>query len=139
MTRFNHILSVILFFALVGLAKAEECSAVNSLAALQSFKQPEQNLRIGPAGFYADAANGECYVLHASAAEFEEQNPTLSATYTSAIERIAEADTETLKRAQPGCGQACTPNSGCLWPCVCTYQFTLTDTLGEYDIYKCTS
>lgn len=124
--RLFAVAAVCLTFA--GVSFATNCEAVSDLETLQSKKSADKNLRIGPGGFFADAADESCYVLSIDQPGFKEQNPTLATTYNDIIGNTATSkrlDTQLEARAKPGCGQVCTLSEGCLSPCACRFQDTL--------------
>ncbi|KAI0090356.1 hypothetical protein BDY19DRAFT_939810 [Irpex rosettiformis] len=131
--------------AFINPSSATSCQAVADLDTLKSKTVgTDKNLRIGPGGFFADAADGGCYVLSVNQAGFDETYPDLASTYSDILSRDTttpaskRVGSELEARALPGCGQACDPNDGCLSPCACRFQDTLCTPDFCIDIYRCT-
>jgi len=130
------------FVSAIKLVTASDCQVVECFETLKSKSASDKNLRIGPGGFFADAADGGCYFLSADQAGFKEQYPSLAAAYsriTSDTSEYSSKRSQLEERATPGCGQACTVGDGCLFPCYCQYDYTWCNEGDCFTIYTCQS
>jgi hypothetical protein len=128
----------------------QNCQPVGSFRDLEAIKQDGKNFRFGAKGFYADSAEGDCYLLDVHQEGFQDTYPDVYKEH-----RNIKAYTEKLlldgkgapgKReerdvaapATPGCNQACEgPNAPCLYPCYCYFLSNFCSPYGCYDIYGC--